>query len=65
MSSFLNNFTVFRYLPQELKNNIKLFHVFRVITFCITNDKVYGLGDKINQYVDYGNNNNNFNHIAV
>ena len=48
MFSFLNHFSVFQDFSQELKQNIKLLHVFENIAYCVTNDdKVYGFGKKI------------------
>ena len=66
MSSILDNFNIFRYFPQELKQNIKLFHVFDSnIAYCVTNDdKVYGFGDKICKYLDY-NQRNHKNYVLI
>ena len=57
MSSILNHFNIFRDFPKELKQNIKLFHVFieyENVVYCVTNDnKVYGFGKLIYYYLGY------------
>ena len=71
MSSFVNNFQVFHYFPQELKQKIKLFHVFRKnIAYCVTNDdNVYGLGENISEELGYHwfneTNDNNKSHLLI
>ena len=58
MSLFLNNFSIFGDFPQEFKQNIKLFHVFKDIAYCVTNDdKVYGFGKNIRKFLGYIENN--------
>ena len=53
MSSILNKFEFFRYVPQEFKLKIKLFHVFKEnFAYFVTNeDQVYNF----NNYDESGN----------
>ena len=66
MSSFVNNFSVFQNFSQEFKQNIKLFHVFQYISYCVTNDdKVYGFRENIYQYLGYNENNVNKSYVLI
>ena len=66
MSSFVNHFSVFQDFSQEFKQNIKLFHVFEYITYCVTNDdKVYGFRENICEYLGYNQNNDNKSYVLI
>ena len=49
MSELLNNFSIFEKISEEIKNEIKLFHVFddidgQNVLFITSDDKVFGFG---------------------
>ena len=66
MSLIVNQFSIFREFPKELKQNIKLFHVFgHNIAYCVTNDdQVYGFGDHCIRYFDSEESDNN-NYVLI
>src|ERR1700761_7402803 len=67
MSSIVNEFSIFREFPKELKQNIKLFHVFyNDFAYCVTNDdKVYGLGYNISKRLGYNQSNDNKSYVLI
>ena len=67
MSSIVNNFSIFREFPKDLKQNIRLFHIFEHnFAYCVTNDdKVYGFGKIINDYFGYNENNDNKSYVLI
>ena len=67
MSSIVNQFSIFREFPKELKQNIKLFHVFvNQIAYCVTNDdKVYGFGQSIDSHLGYNESNDNKSYVLI
>ena len=67
MSSIVNQFNIFRDFPKQLKQNIKLFHVFEDnITFCVTNDdKVFGFGVNTFAFLGYNRSNDNKSYFLI
>ena len=67
MTTILKNFRSFVPFPQELKENVKCFHVFEFRSaYCVTNDnKVYGFGDNIREYLGYNENNDNKSYVLI
>ena len=48
MASIIDQFEVFRHICEDIKQNIKLFHVFEIhFAICVKNDdEVYAFGEK-------------------
>ena len=69
MTLIINEFKVFHLTPDNLKRNIKLFHVIKSnFAICVTNDhKVYAFGEKdlIQQYFGYEEINIDNNYVLI
>ena len=70
MSQFINTFRSFQNFPQELKQDIQNFHVFDHtslrVAYCVTNDdKVYGFGGYVREYLGYNEFNENMSYVLI
>ena len=73
MSSILNNFNIFVGFPQQFKQNIKLFHVFKETAYCLINTDnsdqnkscVFGFGPNIYSFLNYNRSNDYKSYVLI